>query len=344
MMFFLLKSITINNNPEQFKNYRFKTIHMKRLLFVMTAYIMAVGTLPAQSTIKKETIVYSVKDTTQLHLDKYVDTGVAYKGKRPVIIYVHGGGFTTGSRINALQIQYCKHFTALGFVAIVIDYRLGIKNGIQPGEETIMKAVSFASSDLIDATAFILTKANEWNIDTSKIIISGGSAGAITCLTAEYDICSGGKFSSRLPKGFNYAGIISHAGCVIAQQDTLTWKKTPCPMLLMHGSKDQLVPFDTRSVSGDIYAGSNYIHNQFVKLNFPHWLYEEVGADHIVALKPLQYNFGEMDAFIDKFVMKGQQAIVHTLWADNKPDSMQDMMKVVPLYITGWDKTDEEVK
>jgi hypothetical protein len=104
------------------------------------------------------------------------------------------------------------------------------------------------------------------------------------------------------------------------------------------------VPFDTKTVSGDFYGGSNYIHNQFVKLNYPHWLYEEVGADHIVALKPLQYNFGETDTFIDKFVMKGQQAIVHTIWADSKPDTMGDMFKVVPLYMTGWNKTDEEVK
>lgn len=115
-------------------------------------------------------------------------------------------------------------------------------------------------------------------------------------------------------------------------------------MLLMHGNKDQQVVFDATSISGNLYAGSKYIHNQLVKLNAPHWLYEEAGADHIVALKPLQHNFGEIDTFIDKFVMKGQQAIVHTVWADTKPDSMQDMMKVVPLYITGWDKTDGEVR
>ena len=317
---------------------------MQRFLFVLIACIMAAATVSAQSTVKKETMVYSTKDTIQLQLDKYVDNSVPYKSKRPVFIYVHGGGFATGSSINALQIQYCKHFTAQGFVAIAINYRLGLKDKNQPDEGTIMKAVAFASGDLIDATAFIISKANEWNIDTGKIIISGGSAGAITCLTAEYDICSGGQFSGGLPKGFNYAGIVSHAGAIIVHQDTLTWKKAPCPMLLMHGNKDQLVPFDTKSVSGDIYAGSNYIHNQFVKANIPHWLYEEAGADHIVALKPLQYNFGEIDAFIDKFVMKGQQSIVYTVWTDNKPDSMQDMMKVVPLYINGWGKTDEEVK
>lgn len=326
------------------KKYLFSTINIKSVLLITVACIATAATLSAQSTVSKETLVYSVKDTLQLHLDKYVDNSVPYNGKRPVFIYVHGGGFAMGSRINALQIKYCKHFVAQGFVAISIDYRLELANNKQPDEQAVLKAVNTGYSDLIDATAFIISKANEWNIDTSKIIISGGSAGAVACLNAEYDICSGGQFSNRLPKGFNYAGIISHAGCILAHQDTLTWKKMPCPMLLMHGNKDMQVPFDTRLAFGDIYAGSNYIHKQLVQLNAPHWLYEEAGADHIVALKPLQYNFGETDAFIEKFVMKKQQSIVHTIWADGKPDSMQDMYNVVPLYISGWDKTDEEVK
>jgi hypothetical protein len=317
---------------------------MNRVLWVIFIALMGIKSLSAQGKVEKQTVVYSVKDTVHLHLDKYVDNSVLYKGKRPVIIYVHGGGFALGSRINALQILYGKHFTAEGYVAISIDYRLGLANNPKPDQSTIMNAVALGEEDLIDATAFIISKANDWNIDTSKIIISGGSAGAIACLTAEYDICSNGKFSNRLPKGFSYAGVISQAGNVIVHQDTLIWKKQPCPMLLMHGSKDQLVTFNSASFEGNLYAGSNYIHNQFVKLKYSHWLYEEVGADHIVALKPLQYNFGEIDTFLDKFVMKNYQSIVHTVWGDFKPDSMGDMAKVVPLYIQGWDKTDEQVK
>jgi pimeloyl-ACP methyl ester carboxylesterase len=317
---------------------------MKRLLFTLIAGILSVSAVLAQSRVEKKSVVYAVKDGVELQLDKYIDNSVAYTGKRPVLVYVHGGGFSTGSSVNALQIQYGKHFVAQGFVAILINYRLGLQGKDKPDQEATLRAVSMASSDLIDATAFVLSKADEWNIDPKKIIISGGSAGAIACLNAEYAICSGEQSASRLPNGFNYAGVVSQAGLVLVHQDTLTWKKAPCPMLLMHGNKDQQVVFDAASISGNLYAGSNYIHKQLVTLNAPHWLYEEVGADHIVALKPLQYNFGEIDTFIDRFVMKGQYAIVHTLWADTKPDSMQDMMKVVPLYINGWGKTDEVSK
>lgn len=34
-----------------------------------------------------------------------------------------------------------------------------------------------------------------------------------------------------------------------------------------------------------LWAGSNYLHNQFQQQNIPHWFYEEKGADHIVADK-----------------------------------------------------------
>jgi hypothetical protein len=317
---------------------------MKRSILALFVIATVFSSGFAQSKAERETIAYSIKDGQELLLDKYVDNSIEYDGKRPVMIYVHGGGFSTGSRINALQIKYCKHFTSRGFMSFSIDYRLGIKEGVQPDQATTMHAVSIACEDLIDATAFILEKADEWNIDTEKIIISGGSAGAITCLHAEYEICAEREHANHLPEGFNFAGVISHAGCIIVPQDSLEWNKAPCPILLMHGSADQLVPFDAMHDPGIIYAGSNYLHQQFARLNYSHWFYDESGADHIVALKPLQYNFGEIDTFIDKFIMKGKPAVVHTVWADDKPDSMTEMFEVVPLYITGWDKTDEEVE
>lgn len=78
---------------------------MKKLLYTLILVTTAFSYASAQSQMERETLVYSVKDGKELHLDKYVDKGVEYNGKRPVMIYVHGGGFTTGSRVNALQIN-----------------------------------------------------------------------------------------------------------------------------------------------------------------------------------------------------------------------------------------------
>lgn len=317
---------------------------MKKLVMALVASLFALGTGTAQKIIERETFVYAEKDGKSLHLDKYVDNSVIYEGKRPVMVYVHGGGFSMGSRINALQIKYNKHFAAKGFVSISIDYRKEVDPNVQPDQPSVMRAVAYATEDLFDATAFILEKAEEWNIDPGKIIISGGSAGAVTCLNAEYEISTGSERSQRLPEGFNYAGIVSHAGCVVVAHDSLIWKKAPAPMLLMHGDIDQAVPFESYSIEGNLYAGSNYIHQQLEALQVPHWLYQEAGADHIVALKPLQYNFGEIDTFIEKFVLQGKKTSVHTVWKDAQPDSMARMFEVVPLYMIGWEKTDEEVE
>lgn len=303
---------------------------------------LVVEEVAPQTEISRETFTYSKneKNGKGLLLDKYA--GAPRETKQPVLIYVHGGGFTTGSRVNALQIKYCKHFVEQGFIAFAIDYRLGLE-GRQNDVKAIPTAVSMAVEDLFDATAFILSKADEWNIDKDKVIISGGSAGAITCLNAEYDICTTSEHSDRLPEGFNYAGIISHAGCIAAEGD-LEWKNKPCAMLLMHGSKDQLVTFEKAPLPGSTLTGSKFIHEQLKKMDVPHWLYEEVGADHIVALKPLEHNFAEIDAFVDKFIMNGNHAIVHTQWVDKTPDSMKKMFEVVPLYMIGWEKTDDEVE
>ena len=317
---------------------------MKKLTLILISFVIISATLSAQNTIQKEILVYATKGGQKLFLDKYVDSRTQFTGKRPVMIYVHGGGFSVGSSKNALQIKYNKHFAAQGFVSISINYRLSIKADTPFDRGKLSQAAALATEDLIDATAFVISKAKEWNIDTEKIIISGGSAGAITCLNAEYAIISQGKFAEKLPEDFNYAGVISHAGNVIVQQDTLDWKKIPCPMLLMHGSADQLVTFNSSKIGNTLFAGSNYLHKQFEKMNAPHWLYEEVDADHIVALKPLQYNFWEIDSFIQRFVLNKSNAIIHTQWKDKKPDSMTEMAAVVPLYMSGWEKTDEEVE
>src|SRR5260221_904566 len=270
---------------------------MRKLTLILISVVIISATLSAQNTIQKEILVYATKDGQKLFFDKYVDNRTQFTGKRPVMIYVHGGGFSTGSSKNALQIKYNKHFAAQGFVSISINYRLSIKADTLFDRGKLSEAATLATEDLIDATAFVISKAKEWNIDTEKIIISGGSAGAITCLNAEYSIISQGKFAGKLPKDFNYAGVISHAGNVIVQQDTLDWKKIPCPMLLMHGSADQLVTFNSSKIGNTLFAGSNYLHKQFEKMNAPHWLYDEVDADHISALQPLPDNSLELDSF-----------------------------------------------
>ena len=60
-----------------------------------------------------------------------------------------------------------------------------------------------------------------------------------------------------------------------------------------------------------------------------------------MALKSLQYNFEETDAFLKKFVSNKTDSIVTQLWKDKVPESMDKMTEIVPLYIYTWDKDDD---
>lgn len=325
---------------------------MKKIFATFAALLALAATLGAETV--RETYVYSIKGADTLRLDTYVNDSVQVEGKRPVMIYVHGGGFTTGSRKNVAQEIYCNHFADMGFLAASIDYRLAGMLMTEDGQvvnpynlSDTYEAVKYADIDLIDATNFLIEREEELNIDRTKIIIAGGSAGAITVLTTEYDLCNGADYTKVLPEGFDYAGVISQAGAVNGDKSPIEWARKPCPMLLFFGSEDALVPTGEQELLGDTWSGSRSLDAQLGEMGVPHWTYEEVGADHVLAMSTLMDNNEETDKFVRDFVLGGRQASVYTSWKDAEPKNMADinaMLRYVPMYILGYGCYMEEMQ
>ena len=300
----------------------------------------------AQTEVKRDTYVYSIKGQDSLIMDVYTRPLADMTKKRPVMIYIHGGAWSAGSTKNVAQELFSRHFAEQGFVSVSITYRLGLAEGNTYGAKNLTEVVRLGTVDLIDATNYILSRADEWNVDSTKILISGGSAGAINSLQLEYDICNHKAYTQALPKGFNYGGVISHAGCIEMENDTLTWTEKPCPILLFHGSDDFAVPFEKGPCISSMWGGSLYIHRQLKAMNAPHWFYVAKGADHVMAMKPLTDNYEEQDRFYRTFVEGQSKSIVYTEWADEEPANMHsvdNMVKYVPLYILGFGKYLEEM-
>jgi poly(3-hydroxybutyrate) depolymerase len=319
---------------------------MKKIIFFALGLI-AFTAVKAQHDIKRSTYIYSVKGSDTLHLDTYIDYSASVAGLRPVMIYIHGGGFNAGSRKNVAQELFLRHFAEQGFVAVAIDYRLALTPDNKYNIKGVDEVVRIANEDLVDATAFILSKTDELQVDASKVLISGGSAGAIACLTLENDICNHADYTRALPVGFNYAGVISHAGAIPIKTDTLAWAEKPCPILFFHGDKDNAVPFDKGENSGLIWVGTQYLHRQFATMKVPHWVYVAKGADHIMAMKPLTDNNEESDRFYRSFIVGKCNSTVYTEWTDADPSDMasvDQMLKYVPLYILGFGKYLEEME
>lgn len=329
---------------------------MKKLLSFILGMVAWAGTSVAQqpeNTIQRETNIFAIKGKDTLLIDTYIDSKAKVESEgRPVIIYIHGGGFVTGSRINAAQEIFCRHMAEQGFLAASVDYRLaGIQyqdpeHVINPyNVNSVLESVTMACDDVVDATNFILNK-KEWKANAAKVSVGGGSAGAVASLTLVYDVCNNADYTKKLPKDFAYAGVISQAGAVGTLAEETTWAKKPCPIMFFHGSIDELVPLEKSKIAETNFMGTEYLTRQLKDMDVPHWTWIEKGADHVMAMKPLTSYLEEQTYFLKEFVVKGNKSSVRTDWADKEPAAMQSvdmMLKYVPMYILGFGKYLEDM-
>jgi len=105
-----------------------------------------------------------------------------------VILFVHGGGFTAGTR-NDLE-AYAKAFAQRGFVSVLPDYALVPQQdfatkifGIEANKGTTLTVTNVsqeAQREIQTAVRHLRASASALGISTSKIYVVGTSAGAIT--------------------------------------------------------------------------------------------------------------------------------------------------------------------
>lgn len=95
----------------------------------------------------------------------------------PLLFFIHGGGWVNGdkSSVGAGHIEKCL---AAGISVVSINYRYTT----QAQNAGIMPPVEWPLRDAARALQFVRSKADEWNIDKTRIIASGGSAGACSSL------------------------------------------------------------------------------------------------------------------------------------------------------------------
>jgi acetyl esterase/lipase len=90
-------------------------------------------------------------------------------GPRPVLVYIHGGGWTGGDKKQDPKVF--QPFLDRGISYAAINYRL-------TGEYPLPAPVHDAARGI----QFIKSKARQWNIDPDRIALTGGSAGACTSM------------------------------------------------------------------------------------------------------------------------------------------------------------------
>lgn len=262
------------------------------------------------STPQKQTYTYTDKESRSLQMDVYT----SYTAElQPCLVFVFGGGFKEGSRDAKIYRGYFNYFANKGFTVVSIDYRLGMKGEKAPSlfnYKPIEGSIKLAVEDLYTATSFLLKNAYELNIDTTKIIISGSSAGAITVLQADYEKRNNFESTSILPPKFQYAGVIAFAGSVFSREGAPSYSIAPAPTLLFHGNADKLVPYNNSRLFNIGMFGSNTLAKEFRKNEYPYLFYSMENSGHEVSEYPMTDFLPEIEQFITDYVFKKKQLLI----------------------------------
>ncbi|MEO6522768.1 MAG: alpha/beta hydrolase [Mucilaginibacter sp.] len=218
--------------------------------FTTEQFTVITATMPYGTAID----VAGKTQTLQMDINQPAADTLAH---RPVIIYLHGGGFTTGTRNNAWANKFCQAFAKRGYVTASIDYRLGIGAG---GDNDIISAQVRAVQDAKAAVRFFkqtaIEQGNPYRVDTSQIYIAGESAGAIAALQMGYlksvsdfsevadasilNGLNGLEGANTLPYSSKIAGVISLSGALL----DLNWlNNSTLPLIMVHSSNDATTPY-----------------------------------------------------------------------------------------------------
>jgi len=119
-----------------------------------------------EGVVAERDVVYTVLTDSvhygrKLHLDIFRP---AKPGKYPALIMVHGGGWRSGNK--SLQVPMAMQIAARGYVTVTVEYQL-LLEAIYPN----------AVFNIKSAIRWMCANADKYGIDSTRIAISGCSAG-----------------------------------------------------------------------------------------------------------------------------------------------------------------------
>ena len=291
---------------------------MKQVLFIIVSLLVAVQLSAV------ETYAYAQKDSTTLYLDIHRPTPGSQTAidsvQKPVILYLFGGGFKSGSRDQAYLMPWYQLLNDNGYTVVAIDYRLGMKGykmgkgiiGIAKSVSRFCESQNMGVEDMFSAIRYLSEHA-EIGVDVNNIVLSGSSAGAIICLATAQTLSNG--VPEGLPEGFALRGVMSFAGAIISEHGAPKFKTTPCPILFFHGMNDNAVAYKHYGAFGKGMWGSSYYAAKLAKKGGNYCIYRFKDRAHDVAAY-FNLLWSEEKDFLEKNVMKGDCRIIDALVDD----------------------------
>ena len=230
-------------------------------------------------------ITYKVANGYEARLDVYAPRNA--EEPRPVVIYIHGGGWTGGSKeAAALRLM---PYLQMGLAVVNVEYRLA-RISLAPA----------AVQDCRCALRWVIRNADSYKFDTSRLVVTGSSAGGhLSLITGILDPSAGlddecpGDEKLKVAAVVNYYGITDVADLLDGphrQRYAVTWlggmenreavarrvspltyvRKGLPPILTIHGDADTVVP----------YVHATRLHKELDKNNVSNQLLTIPGGKH----------------------------------------------------------------
>nr|MBA2625301.1 alpha/beta hydrolase fold domain-containing protein [Acidimicrobiia bacterium] len=163
-----------------------------------------------------------------LKLDVYRPVGDTVE-RRPAVVWMHGGGFTFGSKGD--MAAYARDSAERGYVGVTIQYRLS------PATDGL--AIDRAYRDGRAAVRWLRENAATYGIARRAIATGGYSAGAVTAINLAYAGSPSPEDRARVGAAVSLAG---------TRTIGVPERGEP-PVLMFHGDRDTTVPYDQASAS-----------------------------------------------------------------------------------------------
>jgi len=131
--------------------------------------------VPISSTYTKNTVQYKAVtgvDANLLSLDIY--HYAQSSPPKPVVVYVHGGGFAGGDKANNMTNKQTL-FSSLGYILVSINYRLSPENYSTDPNRLLYPT---HHNDVADAVKWVYDNIGKYGGNNQKIALLGHSAGA----------------------------------------------------------------------------------------------------------------------------------------------------------------------
>jgi len=141
-------------------------MNVRKLIIITMAAVASIALADAMAESKAPTyadVAYDVHERTKL--DFWQAEG---DGPRPLYVFIHGGGWVGG---NKRRPKDADRWLDKGVSIAAINYRL---SGADP--------LPVPVHDAVRAIQFLRYKAEAWNIDKERFVLTGGSAGGCSSL------------------------------------------------------------------------------------------------------------------------------------------------------------------